>query len=163
MARSRGINNSREAFPSEPDKGFRMTLNFETLKASAVLYGLDAVYAILLLAIGWWPSSAVWGQPIINHSAYPGTGELSMSFPVPAGASADAIREQILQDLRNDLRVDRGIEPAVHLSRVIDVANRERPVVELTVSAHVSPSDVDAVKQKVLDRIGTLIAPAARS
>jgi small conductance mechanosensitive channel len=44
---------------------------------------------------------------------------------------------------------------------VIDVANRERPVVELTVSAHVNPSDVDAVKQQVLDRIGTLIAPAA--
>ena len=35
-----------------------MTLNFETLKASAVLYGLDAVYAILLLIIGWWLSGA---------------------------------------------------------------------------------------------------------
>jgi len=108
-------------------------------------------------------NGSVWGQPIINHSAYPGTGELSMSFPVPAGASANAIQDQILQELRSDRRVDRRSEPAVHLSRVIDVANREHPVVELTVSAHVSPSDVDAVKQQVLDRIGTLIAPAARS
>jgi small conductance mechanosensitive channel len=33
-----------------------MTINFETLKASLVLYGLDAVYAIILLAIGWWLS-----------------------------------------------------------------------------------------------------------
>jgi len=275
-----------KTFPIGPYVGFRMTLNFETLKASAVLYGLDAVYAILLLILGWWlsgvaqrsvsrllavthrvdplvtaflaslaryatlalvgiavlqlfgiqtasliavlgatslaiglalqgtlsnlaagvmllifrpfhvgqdvelagkagkvkslslfmteliaadntqillPNGSVWGQPIINHSAYPGTGELSMSFPVPAGTSANQIREQILQELRNDRRVDRGTEPAVHLSRVIDVANREHPVVELTVSAHVSPSDVDAVKQQVLDRIGTLIAPVARS
>ena len=86
-----------------------------------------------------------------------------MSFPVPAGASADAIREQILKDLRNDRRIDQKTAPAVHLSRVIDVANRDRPVVELTVNAHVNPSDVDAVKQQVLDRIGSLIAPAARS
>jgi len=33
-----------------------MTLNFETLKASLVLYGLDAIYAILLLILGWWLS-----------------------------------------------------------------------------------------------------------
>jgi small conductance mechanosensitive channel len=29
-------------------------LNFETLKASLVLYGLEAVYAVLLLIFGWW-------------------------------------------------------------------------------------------------------------
>jgi len=36
--------------------GGAMTLNFETLKASLVLYGLDAIYAILLLILGWWLS-----------------------------------------------------------------------------------------------------------
>ena len=33
-----------------------MMLNFETLKASLVMYGLDAIYAILLLIFGWWLS-----------------------------------------------------------------------------------------------------------
>ncbi|WP_338026592.1 mechanosensitive ion channel family protein [Bradyrhizobium acaciae] len=33
-----------------------MTLNFETLKATLVLYGLNAVFAILLLILGWYAS-----------------------------------------------------------------------------------------------------------
>jgi small conductance mechanosensitive channel len=33
-----------------------MTLDFETLKASIILYGLNAVYAIALLLVGWWLS-----------------------------------------------------------------------------------------------------------
>lgn len=262
-----------------------MTLNLETLKASLVLYGLDAIYAIALLIVGWWlsgaaqrfvhrvltvthqvdalvtaflaslarygtlaiigiavlqlfgiqtaslvavlgatslaiglalqgtlsnlaagvmllifrpfrigqdveiggkagkvtslslfmtelvapdntqillPNGSVWGHPIINHSAYPGTGELKVSFPVPAGASADAIAERILQELRRDKRVDRQTQPAVHVSRVIDITNADRPVVELAVTAKVAPSEADAVKQEVLDRIGTLVAECSR-
>lgn len=262
-----------------------MTLDFETLKASAVLYGLDVVYAIALLVIGWWlsgaaqrfvtrllvmthrvdplvsaflaslaryatlavvgiavlqlfgiqtasliavlgaaslaiglalqgtlsnlaagvmllifrpfqighdvevagragkvrslslfmteltapdntqillPNGAVWGQAIINHSVYPGTGDLTLSFPVPAGAAAGAISERILQELRDDRRVDQRRAPEVHVSRVIDVANADRPLVELMVTAHADPSDVDAVKQQLLDRIVTLIAGEAR-
>jgi hypothetical protein len=65
-----------------------------------VLYGLDAVYAIILLAIGWW---------------------------------------------------------------LIDIANADRPVVELTVTANVKPSDTDAVKQEAMDRIGRLVAEVSRS
>jgi small conductance mechanosensitive channel len=33
-----------------------MTINFETLKASLVLYGLNAVYAAVLLVVGWYLS-----------------------------------------------------------------------------------------------------------
>jgi small conductance mechanosensitive channel len=258
-----------------------MTINFETLKASLVLYGLDAIYAVLLLIVGWYvsgaaqrfvfrvltvthhidalvtvfvaslaryatlavvgiavlqlfgiqtaslvavlgatslaiglalqgtlsnlaagvmllvfrpfgigqdveiggrtgkvrslslfmtelaapdntqillPNGSVWGQPIINRSAYPGTGELKVSFPVPAGGPADAIAGRILQELRGDDRIDRQTQPAVHVSRVIDIANADHPVVELTVTAKVAPSDADAVKQQVLDRIGALVA-----
>ncbi|WP_283808458.1 hypothetical protein [Bradyrhizobium sp. AS23.2] len=41
-----------------------MTINFDTLKASLVLYGLNAVYAILLLAIGWyWPAQCSASSP----------------------------------------------------------------------------------------------------
>jgi hypothetical protein len=36
--------------------GSGMTLNFDTLKASLVLYGLDAIYAAVLLIIGWYLS-----------------------------------------------------------------------------------------------------------
>ncbi|WP_271528405.1 mechanosensitive ion channel family protein [Bradyrhizobium sp. CCBAU 25338] len=36
-----------------------MTVNFDTLRASLVLYGLNAIYAILLLAVGWYLSGAM--------------------------------------------------------------------------------------------------------
>ena len=36
-----------------------MTINFDTLKASLILYGLNAIYAILLLAVGWYLSGAM--------------------------------------------------------------------------------------------------------
>jgi small conductance mechanosensitive channel len=43
---------------AESPVGGGMTINFETLKASLVLYGLDAVYAVLLLIVGWYVSGA---------------------------------------------------------------------------------------------------------
>ena len=104
------------------------------------------------------PNGSIWGQAIINHSAYPGTGELKVSFPVPAGASARAIGERILAELRKDPRVDQRAQPAVHVSRVIDINNADRPVIELTLTAHVKPSDMDHVKQEIFDRIGALVA-----
>jgi small conductance mechanosensitive channel len=107
------------------------------------------------------PNGSVWGQVIINRSSYPGTGEVKVAFPVPAGAPADAIAERILKELRRDPRIDGRTQPAVHVSRVIDIANADRPVVELTVTANVKPSDTDAVKQEALDRIGRLVAQVA--
>jgi small conductance mechanosensitive channel len=103
------------------------------------------------------PNRTVWGQAIINHSAYPATGELKISFPVPAGA-ARAIGERILEELRKDPRIDQEAQPAVHVSRVIDTTNADRPVVELTLTAHGKPSDTDQIKQELLDRIGGLLA-----
>ena len=47
------------------------------------------------------PNASVWGTAIINHSAYPGTGEFKVSFPVQAGA-AETVGREILDDLRND-------------------------------------------------------------
>jgi small conductance mechanosensitive channel len=104
------------------------------------------------------PNAAVWGQPILNHSAYPRTGDVKVSFPVPAGAPADAIANTVLRELRSDPRLDRRAQPAVHVSRVIDIAHADRPVVELTVTAAVKPTDTDAVRQEVLDRVGRLVA-----
>lgn len=106
------------------------------------------------------PNGSVWGAAIINHSTYPGTGAVTVSFPVPAGFAAQAVGEGLLADLRADPRVDRGVSPAIHVSKVVDVAKADHPVVELTVTAHVKPSDVDAVKQTVLDRVSELMCGA---
>lgn len=104
------------------------------------------------------PNGQVWGAAIINHSAYPGTGELKVSFPVRAGAAARAIGDEILKDLYDDPRVDGQNKPAVHVSKVMDVSNPAAPIVELTVSARVKPSDTEAVKQKLLDRAAMLVS-----
>jgi hypothetical protein len=42
---------------------------------------------------------------------------------------------------------------------VIDIANADRPVVELAVNASVKPSDID---RELLDRIGALAAEDSR-
>jgi small conductance mechanosensitive channel len=105
------------------------------------------------------PNGQVWGAAIINHSAYPGTGEVKVTFPVRAG-SANALADQILKQLREDPHVDERSAPSVNVSKVIDAANASAPVVELTVSAKVNPSDADAVKQRVLDHASALLAAA---
>jgi small conductance mechanosensitive channel len=108
------------------------------------------------------PNGSVWGQPILNHSVYPDAGELTVSFPMPAGAPADMAGRALLEHLRSDPGVDRESAPAVHVSRVIDIANPDRPLVELTVTARVAPSDRDAVRQRLLDRVGALVAQLAQ-
>jgi small conductance mechanosensitive channel len=108
------------------------------------------------------PNGSVWGTAIVNHSAYPGTGELKVSFPVRAGATAQAISEAILKYLRSDPRVDRQAEPAVHVSKLVDLACPDRAVVELTVSARVKPIEADAVRQALLDRIAALAGTIAK-
>ncbi|WP_247382774.1 MULTISPECIES: hypothetical protein [unclassified Bradyrhizobium] len=45
----------------------------------------------------------------------------------------------------------------MHVSKV-DVSNPAVPIVELTVSARVKPSDADAVKQKLLDQAAMLVS-----
>ncbi|MGL3109618.1 mechanosensitive ion channel family protein [Bradyrhizobium sp. BR 1432] len=104
------------------------------------------------------PNGQVWGAAIINHSAYPGTGEIKVAFPVRAGA-ANALADQILKELRDDPRIDDRTAPSVNVSKVI-TADPAAPVVELTVSAKVKPSDADAVKQRVLDHASALLAAA---
>jgi small conductance mechanosensitive channel len=105
------------------------------------------------------PNGQVWGAAVINHSAYPGTGEVKVTFPVRAG-SANVLADQILKQLREDPRIDERTAPSVNVSKVIDVANPAAPVVELTVSAKVKPSDAEAVKQGVLDHASALLAAA---
>ncbi|MCK1424760.1 mechanosensitive ion channel [Bradyrhizobium sp. 180] len=102
------------------------------------------------------PNGQVWGAAIINHSAYPGTGEVKVAFPVRAGA-ANALADQILKELRDDPRIDDRTAPSVNVSKVI-AADPAAPVVELTVSAKVNPSDADAVRQRVLDRASALLS-----
>jgi small conductance mechanosensitive channel len=104
------------------------------------------------------PNGSVWGAAIINHSAYPGTGEVKVAFPVRAGTAAQAVAEEIVKELGMDPRIDHSSEPSVHVSRVVEACDPAGAVVELTVTAKVKPSDADAVKQTLLDRINQLIA-----
>ncbi|MBB4257360.1 MULTISPECIES: mechanosensitive ion channel family protein [unclassified Bradyrhizobium] len=104
------------------------------------------------------PNGQVWGAAIINRSAYPGTGEVKVAFPVRAG-SANALADRILKQLRDDPRIAKGVAPSVNVTKVI-AADPAAPVVELTVSARVNPSDADAVRQRVLDHASALLAAA---
>jgi small conductance mechanosensitive channel len=79
------------------------------------------------------------------------------TFPVRAGAAARAVGDEILKDLCDDPRVDRQTKPAVHVSKVMDVSDPTAPIVELTVSARVKPSETDAVRQTLLDRAAMLV------
>lgn len=81
-----------------------------------------------------------------------------MAFPVRAGA-ANALADQILKELRDDPRIDDRTAPSVNVTKVI-AADPAAPVVELTVSAKVKPSDADAIKQRVLDHASALLAAA---
>lgn len=105
------------------------------------------------------PNGQVWGAAIVNHSAYPGTGEVKVAFPVPASA-ANTLADRILEELRNDSRIDVQAQPAVSVTKVLDVANPASPILELTVSAKAKPSEADAVKQCVLDHASALLAAA---
>jgi len=105
------------------------------------------------------PNGQVWGAAIINHSAYPGTGEVKVAFPVPAGA-ANTLADRILRELRNDSRIDDQAQPTVTVTKVLDVGNPAAPILELTVSAKAKPSEVGAVKQCVLDHASALLAAA---
>jgi small conductance mechanosensitive channel len=105
------------------------------------------------------PNGQVWGAAIVNHSAYPGTGEIKVAFPVPAGA-ANTLADRILKELRNDSRIDDHAQPVVSVTKVLDVANPAAPILELTVSAKAKPSQADAVKQCVLDHASALLAAA---
>ncbi|SFP85126.1 small conductance mechanosensitive channel [Bradyrhizobium sp. Ghvi] len=105
------------------------------------------------------PNGQVWGAAIVNHSAYPGTGEVKVAFPVPAGA-ANTLADKILGELRHDSRIDDQAKPAVFVTKVLDVANPASPILELTVSARAKPSEADAVRQCVLDHASALLATA---
>lgn len=105
------------------------------------------------------PNGQVWGAAIVNHSIYPGTGEVKVAFPVPA-AAASALAERILAELRSDSRLDDRAQPAVAVTNVLDVANPATPILELTVSARAKPAQADAVRQCVLDHASALLAAA---
>ncbi len=107
------------------------------------------------------PNGSVWGSAIINHSTYPGTGEMSVSFPVRAGRPVERIREQIRKHLQDDPRIESQPPPDAHVSKVVDISNATSPVVELTVSARTKPADVEAVKQRVLDEVSAALSDDA--
>lgn len=104
------------------------------------------------------PNGSVWGSAIINRSSYPGTGDVTISFPVRAGAPAKSVSEQLKRELNADPRLIAGEPPKVFVSKVIDVSDPKRPLVELTVAAKAKPAEIGDVKQGLLDRVHAIVS-----
>jgi small conductance mechanosensitive channel len=109
------------------------------------------------------PNGSVWGSAIVNHSTYPGTGDVKVSFPVRAGRPIDRLSQQIQQYLREDSRIEAQPAPEVHVSKVVNTSDADHPIVELTVSAKTKPADADAVKQRLLDLVSRMLTEAGMS
>ena len=103
------------------------------------------------------PSGSAWGSAIINHTTYPGTGEVRVAFPVRAERPIERIGEQLLNRLREDSRIEARPAPEVHVSKVVDISDAVHPIVELTVSAKTKPADADAVKQRLMDLVTAML------
>jgi small conductance mechanosensitive channel len=104
------------------------------------------------------PNSQVWGQAIINRSAYPGTGKLAVTFPVRAGEPARQLSRELLSVITSDPRVEDGAKPAATISRVVDLSDPKAGVVELTISMQLPPDQVDAVKATLFEAANSFIA-----
>lgn len=106
------------------------------------------------------PNSQVWGTAIINRSTYPGAGagRVEVSFPVRAGEGAQALGRELVADLKNDTRVHSDPPPVARISKVVDLADPEAGVVELTVAAMAPPDQADAVRARLLDNINAYVA-----
>jgi small conductance mechanosensitive channel len=104
------------------------------------------------------PNGSVWGSAIINRSSCPGTGDVKISFPIHAGQPAKAVSEQLRRELGADLRLNANEAPQAFVSKVVDVSDPKRPLVELTVTARTNPTEANAVRQGLLDRMNVLLS-----
>jgi hypothetical protein len=62
---------------------------------------------------------------------YLGTGEVVLSFPVPAGCLVDRPRSEVRKHLESGSRSS----PKTHVSRVINISEAASAIIELTVNA----------------------------
>jgi small conductance mechanosensitive channel len=108
------------------------------------------------------PNGSVWRSAIINHTTYPGTGEVKVVLPVRGDASTQTISSDLLSALNTDPRVDRASKPAIAVSK-IDLSDPAGAKAELTVTAKARPSDVDALKQMLLDRVHERVLHGVKS
>lgn len=109
------------------------------------------------------PNGSVWGQAIINHSAYPGVGKVDVAFPVRAGEPAQQIGRELLAALKDDPRVDNSHPPVAKISKVMDLSNPDAGVVELTITAALKPEHADGVKAMLHEAANTYASRAQSS
>ena len=99
------------------------------------------------------PNGAVWGAAIVNNSTYPGLAKMELTFPAPAGPAGEELAREIVAALKADPHLAPGAEPAVAVSKLVDLSKPGAGVVELTVTAPVATADVGAVKTALMQRI----------
>jgi small conductance mechanosensitive channel len=106
------------------------------------------------------PNGQVWGTAIINRSTYPGAnaGKVEVTFPVRAGERAQTLGRDLVADLKGDARVHADPPPVAKISKVVNLADPDASVVELTVAAMVQPDQADAVKAWLLDAINASVS-----
>ncbi len=104
------------------------------------------------------PNGQVWGHAIINRSAYPGVGQVAVSFPVRAGEPAQALGRELLAMLDRDFRVASGAQATAKISKVVDLSDPAAGVVELTVSTDLAPEHADGVKTALYEAANAFIA-----
>ena len=104
------------------------------------------------------PNGSVWGQAILNRSAYPGVGKIEVSFPVRAGEPAQAMSRALMSVLDADPRTN--AKPSARISKVVDLSDPDAGVVELTVGIEVAPEHADGVRTALFEAANAFVARA---
>jgi small conductance mechanosensitive channel len=102
------------------------------------------------------PNGQVWGQALINNSAYD-RRKVALKIPVPFAKNAEAIASRLRGFLESDARVQKSPAPAVLVSNITDA------VVELTVEAWAKSEDAGALRTDLLQQaLGVITEPQAK-
>jgi len=99
------------------------------------------------------PNGQVWGQALINNSAY-GTRRVTLKVPVPFAKNAEAVAARLRGFLQSDARVLKSPAPAVTVSNVTD------SLVELSVEAWAQSSEAGSLRTDLLQQtLGAVTEP----
>lgn len=99
------------------------------------------------------PNGQVWGQALINNSAY-GTRRVALKIPVPFAKNAETVANRIRGFLKTDARVLQTPASAVTVANITDA------VVELSVEAWAKSSEAGGLRTDLLQQtLGAVTEP----
>jgi small conductance mechanosensitive channel len=99
------------------------------------------------------PNGQVWGQAMINNSAY-STRRVTMKLPVPFAKNPEAIAARIRNFLEHDERVQKSPAPSVNVTNITDGA------VELSVEAWTETGAAGGLRTSLMQQaLGAVTEP----